>query len=66
MSPISISMTTFDLLGSPFNSERFVFDISNFSWVNFLILREESDLIVAIVPLVSSSTIFDEGPVFTV
>ena len=66
ISPISMSITVSDLLGSPFNSLRFVLDISNFSWVNFLILREESALIVATVPLVRSRIILEEGPVLTV
>ena len=66
ISPSSKSITVWEELGSPFISDNFFLPGSNFSCVNFLILRAESDFIVDTVPLERRRIIFDAGPVLTV
>ena len=66
ISPISRSIRVSEELGSPSNSESFVAPGSNLAWVNFLILRAESALIVVTVPFDKSKMILDAGPVLTV
>ena len=66
MSPSSKSITVWEELGSPFMSDNFFRPGSNFSCVNFLIFKAESDLIVETVPLERRRITLEAGPVFTV
>ena len=63
ISPSCKSKTVCEELGSSLILESVFPLVSNFVWVNFLMLRLVSDFMVETVPLDSNKMTFDAGPV---